>query len=82
MRLRIDGQKVERFRVSAGLLKYEFAAKAGVHPNQLSRIAAGEAVGVKTARQIAGAMGLAVQEITAALVEAPAAAEPAAAGAG
>jgi len=70
VRLRIDGQKVERFRVSAALLKREFAAKAGVHPNQLTRIAAGEAVGVKTARQIAAAMGVEVREITTELVEA------------
>ena len=73
MRLRVDAGKVERFRVSAALLKRELALRAGVHPNQLTRIAAGEAVGVKTARQIAGVMGVSVREITAELVEAGAA---------
>ena len=69
MKLKIDVAKMERFRVSEGLLKRELAAKAKIHPNQITRIIAGEAVGVRVARCLSGAMGVRVSEITSEIVE-------------
>jgi len=75
MRLRLDKQRIEEFRTLEGLYKHEheLAARAGVHPNQLTRIGADKAVGVRTAKRIATAMGVEVREITTELVEAGAA---------
>lgn len=69
MRLRLDAGKIERFRVTEGLLKRELASRANIHPNQITRVLAREAVGVRVARSLASAMGVPVREITAELVE-------------
>ena len=69
MRLRIDAAKLEQFRAVQGLLKREVAARANIHPNQITRILAGEPVGVRVDRDLARVMGMPVSEITAEVVE-------------
>lgn len=78
MQLRIDRNKLESYRMKAGLLKQELAAKARVHPAQISKVLRGDSVGVRVGRSIARAMGAELMDV--AVVVGESKPEPAGAG--
>ena len=56
--VRLDMAKVDARRLRLGLLRGELAERAGLHPNTMTRAAGGCGISVRTARQIAAALGL------------------------
>lgn len=75
MQLRVDAESVERYRLLAGLLRGELAARAGIHRNQITRINAGLPVGVRVARALARVMGRRVRDIAVVLPRAASASD-------
>ena len=74
MKLRLKASEIDRRRVMAGLLKGELAEHAGLHPNTVTAVLAGEPVGVVAARKIARALDLPLDQLIEDVVEAPVAA--------
>ncbi|MFH1749106.1 MAG: helix-turn-helix transcriptional regulator [Planctomycetota bacterium] len=54
----LDVDRVERRRISLGMLKYELAQAAGVHGNSITAATNGRAVGLVVAKKVAAALGV------------------------
>ena len=60
----IDGDKVERYRVSQGKMRKDLARKSGVSYSQIAQIERGETGGSEySAKAIADALGITIDDI-------------------
>jgi len=63
--LKLDPQQLSRLSTRKGMLRGELATAAGVSTQSVSDCFAGRPIGVRVARQVAKALGVAISDIAA-----------------